>query len=171
TDAFGYVIEAGNAVAEVDEDAETAQLQFSEDEPEGFISSADEIELPAEEVEEPVDSRLIEQEAGEVPLGDSIKVERNSDGERNFVSVDAGGFEQMEFTFEDECWVEINDGGQGLIYHDLNREDDVLTVYGTLPFRILLGKATGVEMIYNGRPFDLGPYIGQDKTAKLTISE
>ena len=65
----------------------------------------------------------------------------------------------------------MEDSARGLIYNDLNREGDVLTLYGTAPFEILLGKATGVEMIYNGRPFDLEPYVNQDKTAKLVISE
>jgi cytoskeleton protein RodZ len=101
----------------------------------------------------------------------AISIQRNADGDRNFITVDAGGFEQIDLSFQDECWVEVVDGQQGLIYHDLNTADDILTLYGTAPFKVLLGKATGVEMIYNGRPFDLQPYIGQDKTAKLTVSE
>ncbi|MBO6702956.1 MAG: DUF4115 domain-containing protein [Pseudomonadales bacterium] len=102
---------------------------------------------------------------------DEIRFERTSDGERSFVTVDAGGFDQVELSFTDECWVEVEDSARGLIYNDLNRQGDVLTLYGTAPFEILLGKATGVEMIYNGRPFDVDPYISQDRTAKITVSE
>ena len=107
----------------------------------------------------------------EAPESEEILFERTSDGERSFITVDAGGFDQLEISFTDECWVEVGDSEQGLIYHDLNDDGDVLTIYGTGPFEILLGRATGVEMIYNGRSFDVESYINQDKTAKLTVSD
>lgn len=102
---------------------------------------------------------------------DSVKFERTTDGTRSFVTVDASGFDQLELSFRDECWVEIEDNQFGLIYNDLNRANDVLTIYGTAPFNLLLGKATGVEMIYNGRPFELEPFVSEDRTAKLTVSD
>ena len=102
---------------------------------------------------------------------DSVKLERTTDGTRSFVTVDASGFDQLELSFSDECWVEIEDSQFGLIYNDLNRANEVLTLYGTAPFKVLLGKATGVEMIYNGRPFELEPFISRDRTAKLTVSD
>ncbi|MFT7221355.1 MAG: cytoskeleton protein RodZ [Candidatus Azotimanducaceae bacterium] len=77
----------------------------------------------------------------------------------------------MVLSFKEECWVEIEDSEHGRVYSDLNRAGDVLTVYGTTPFKVLLGKATGVEMIYNGRPFDLASYVGSDNTAKLTVAD
>lgn len=101
----------------------------------------------------------------------SVKFERATDGTRSFVTVDASGFDQLELSFRDECWVEIEDSQFGLIYNDLNRANDVLTIYGTAPFNLLLGKATGVEMIYNGRPFELEPFVSSDRTAKLTVSD
>lgn len=104
-----------------------------------------------------------------VSVPDSVKFERTTDGTRSFVTVDAGGFDQLELSFTDECWVEIEDNQSGLIYNDLNQVKDVLTIYGTAPFKVLLGKATGVEMIYNGRPFGLEPFISRDRTAKLTV--
>ena len=104
-------------------------------------------------------------------VADSVKFERTTDGTRSFVTVDASGFDQLELSFKDECWVEISDNQFGLIYNDLNRPNDVLTIYGTAPFKVLLGKATGVEMIYNGRPFELEPFVSRDRTAKLTVSD
>ena len=104
-----------------------------------------------------------------VAVSDSVKFERTTDGARSFVTVDASGFDQLELSFRDECWVEIADNQFGLIYNDLNQVNDVLTIYGTAPFEVLLGKATGVEMIYNGRPFELEPFISKDRTAKLTV--
>ena len=100
-----------------------------------------------------------------------ISIERNVDGERSYITVDAGGFDELSLTFSDDCWIEVSDRQHGRVYYDLNRDGDVLTVFGSLPFGVLLGKATGVEMLYNGGPFDLGPYIGPDKTAKIKISD
>ena len=106
---------------------------------------------------------------GVVAVADSVKFERTTDGARSFITVDASGFDQLELSFRDECWVEIADNQFGLIYNDLNQVNDVLTIYGTAPFKVLLGKATGVEMIYNGRPFELEPFINRDRTAKLIV--
>ena len=106
---------------------------------------------------------------GVVAVPDSVKFERTTDRTRSFITVDANGFDQLELSFTDECWVEIADNQFGLIYNDLNQVNDVLTIYGTAPFKVLLGKATGVEMIYNGRPFGLEPFISKDRTAKLTV--
>ncbi len=104
-----------------------------------------------------------------VAVADSVKFERTTDGARSFITVDASGFDQLELSFKDECWVEIADNQFGLIYNDLNQVNDVLTIYGTAPFEVLLGKATGVEMIYNGRPLELESFISRDRTAKLTV--
>ena len=184
--AFDYVI--GSADEPDAGGGTSAQMQFDENEPEGLISSSDPlpadepVEQTADEVAgEPEAEPEEEQSAGQTPAEpqaaeaepplDEISIERLRDGDRSYINVDAGGFDELTLTFTDECWVEISDGQFGLVYHDLNRDNDVLTVYATLPFRVLLGKATGVEMLYNGAPFDLEPFIGPDNTAKITISE
>jgi cytoskeleton protein RodZ len=110
------------------------------------------------------------QRSQELPT-EPVSIERVRDGARSFLTVDAEGDDQVEMRFSDECWVEVTDARHEIIYQDLNREGDVLTIYGTRPFQLLLGKATGVQMIYNGRPFDLSPHIAPDRTAKLTISD
>jgi cytoskeleton protein RodZ len=99
----------------------------------------------------------------------SVKSELTSDGTGRFVTVDAGGPDKLELLFSDECWVEIEDNQFGLIYNDLNQANDALTIFGTGPFKVLLGQATGVEMIYNGRQFELEPFVGRDRTAKLVV--
>ena len=129
-------------------------------------------ETVAPPVQEPESGLIVDEESvsGETDER-AISIERNFDGELNYITVDAGGVAELTMTFTDECWVEVSDGQHGTVYFDLNRKDDVLTVYGTLAFEILLGKATGVEMLYNGAPFDLEPYIGPDETAKISISD
>ena len=83
--------------------------------------------------------------------------------------MNVGGPDKLALSFKDECWVEIADNQLDSIYYDLNQANDVLTIYGTAPFKVLLGKATVVEMIYNGGPVELEPFIGPDRAAKLTV--
>ena len=120
------------------------------------------------------DSELLQSDeaaAEETASDASVDFERTSDGNRSVIKVDAGGFDQLVLSFTDECWVEVSDSERGLVYNDLNRADDIVTVYGQAPFRVLLGKATVVEMIYNGRPFDLAEHTEQDNTAKFTVAD
>ena len=102
----------------------------------------------------------------------AISVERFEKGPFEYITVDAGGLDELLLTFGDECWVEVSDGRHEIVYYeDLHEKGDVLTIYGTLTFEVLLGKATVVEMLYNGAPVDLEPYIGRDKTAKIYIAD
>ena len=127
---------------------------------------------------ESIQEAAIEPSVSEKPLPEqvspgvaenSVKSELTSDGTRRFVTLDASGPDQLELLFSDECWVEIEDSQFGLIYNDLNQANDALTIFGTGPFKVLLGQATGVEMIYNGRQFELEPFVGRDRTAKIIL--
>ncbi len=100
-----------------------------------------------------------------------IKLERTFEDGVTHIFADAGGMDEIRLTFFDECWVEIEDARQERIYNDLHVVNEVLTVQGTAPFEVLLGRATGVEILYNGRPFEFDSHINQDETAKITVSD
>ena len=98
-----------------------------------------------------------------------INVERTSDDGFEYITVDSGGFDQLEFTFTEKCWVEIKDADGETIYGDLNRDSDILTVYGTAPLKILLGRSSAVTLRHNGTEIDLGLHTRSDQTARLTV--
>ena len=98
-----------------------------------------------------------------------INVERTSDDAFEYITVDSGGFDQLEFTFTEKCWVEIKDADGETIYGDLNRDSDILTVYGTAPLKILLGRTSAVTLQHNGTEIDLGLHTRSDQTARLTV--
>ena len=102
---------------------------------------------------------------------EEILVARTTTDDGRLISVNAGGSDSLTLTFSEECWVEVQNDVRGMVYQDLHRNGDRLEVNAESPLRVLLGKATAVEMLYNGRPFDLEPFTSQDETAKLTISE
>lgn len=98
-----------------------------------------------------------------------VSIERNSDGGINYITLDAGGFDEIEITFSGECWLEIEDGDGVSIYADLNKSGDVLRVYGAAPFSMLLGRAAAVAMLFNGEEVDLAEYTSSDQTAKVRL--
>lgn len=173
TEDFGYVLSSEEAV-EVIQTADVTDDSLDAEVPEGDASGVTEGDMVDEsEVDSSgqVPTTESAQAGTDVAISEDVSIERTSNGARSFIKVDAGGFDQLELSFPDECWVEVEDADRGLVYSDLNRAGEVLTIYGTAPFELLLGKAAGVEMLYNGRPFDLVPFIGQDSTAKVTVSE
>ena len=100
---------------------------------------------------------------------ETANIERNSDGGINYITLDAGGFDEIEITFSDECWLEIEDGDGVSIYADLNRSGDVLRVYGAAPFSMLFGRATAVAILFNGEEVDLEGFTSSDETAKVRL--
>jgi cytoskeleton protein RodZ len=100
-----------------------------------------------------------------------VKIERIADDAYQYITVDANGFGQLEFVLTGECWIEVEDGDGDSIYGDLNREHDILTVYGVAPFKILLGRASAVALRFNGKEIDVAKYTTSDQTAKLEVGD
>mgnify|MGYP001345511136 CR=1 FL=1 len=102
-------------------------------------------------------------------LEKDISIQRQTVGDTDYITVDAEGLDQLRFVFSDECWLEIEDADGALIYGDLGRTGDELSVYGDAPFEILFGKAPAVTMEFNGRSVDLASWTASDQTAKVTV--
>lgn len=97
----------------------------------------------------------------------AVVIERKHNGDKENITVLAGGNDQMGFAFGDKCWVEITDGHGQKIYSALNQAGDVMTVDGMGPFDVLLGKASAVTMTWHGQPVDVLHYIAKNETAKI----
>lgn len=130
------------------------------------VEEAEITELPADAAARVDESR---QDAGNaaVEAAPEVQIERIREGETIFITVYAGGEAEMGFEFSDECWVEITDANDLRVYADLNREGDVMTVYGNAPFDVLLGRAPAVRMTVDGEPVDIARFTTQDDTARV----
>ncbi len=95
-------------------------------------------------------------------------VDRYQEGENIFIKVLANGGDHLRFTFADECWLEVEDAADDEIYGDLNHASDIVDIYGRAPFKILIGRAQSVTLMFNDRPVSLVPHILND-TAKLVV--
>ena len=82
----------------------------------------------------------------------------------------ATGDEALLFRFSGDCWIEIRNGADELIYADLRREGDELAMDGLPPFQVLVGDAQNVELLYLGEPFDITPRPGR-ALARFTVGE
>lgn len=98
--------------------------------------------------------------------------EPGSVGQGAETDVVAEVFQQAELAivFRDDSWVEVTDArGERLIYR-LAKAGMSHTVTGAAPFEVQLGYAPGVEIFYNGVPYDLSRYAGR-RSARFRIGE
>lgn len=70
--------------------------------------------------------------------------------------------------FDDDAWVEINDGDGKLLMAQLNHAGSRRVVSGHPPFSVVIGNAASVHVVYNDRPLDLVPYV-KVEVARFTL--
>jgi len=78
------------------------------------------------------------------------------------------GTETLEIATSADSWVEIFDGDDEKIEMDLLRAGSRRSYTGAAPFRLLLGRASSVEVFHNGEKVNLAPYI-RGNVARLTL--
>ena len=104
-------------------------------------------------------------------ISELVNFERIVSDGRSSIFVTTEGPDELKMVFRGECWAEVDEEKLGRIYNDLNVDGDELTIRGQGPFRVLLGRARSVDIIYNGKPVDLEPYIARDQTAKIRLTD
>ena len=73
----------------------------------------------------------------------------------------------LSFQFSADCWVEIKDGDDQIIFANLQKAQERLELSGKPPFHITLGYAPGVELSYNGQPVEID--TDREHIAKLVL--
>lgn len=88
----------------------------------------------------------------------------------NDVLVQTGpsGHADLSFAFSDDCWIQIVDGNQSIIFSSLAKKNEALQLSGQPPFTVTLGYAPGVSVSYNGEPVKIN--VRQNRhVAKLIL--
>ncbi|MFQ5488681.1 MAG: RodZ domain-containing protein [Gammaproteobacteria bacterium] len=67
--------------------------------------------------------------------------------------------DRLVLHFTADSWVEITDGKGRRLMFDLGKAGQTRVLDGSAPFSILLGYAPGVEIEYNGKPYDHQQHI------------
>ncbi len=78
--------------------------------------------------------------------------------------------QRLRLRFSADSWVEISDGTGRRLMFDLGRAGQERTLTGEAPFSILLGYAPGVEIEYNGEPYDVSRHT-RGKVARFKLGE
>ncbi len=78
------------------------------------------------------------------------------------------GEREVKLAFNQECWVEIRDRNERVIFSQLNRPGTQQSVSGLPPFSVVVGNAHGVELTYEDKPVDLAPHTRVD-VARLIL--
>lgn len=76
----------------------------------------------------------------------------------------------LTITTSADTWVEIFGSGDEQLEMDLIRAGSVRDYSGPGPFRVMIGRASAVELVLDGKPVDLGPHT-RGNVAHITLGE
>lgn len=77
----------------------------------------------------------------------------------------------LELTFNEQSWTEIFDADNQRVFVGLQEPGTTASVEGEPPFRLTVGNATGVELVWRGESVDLGARAGANNVARFTLGE
>lgn len=76
----------------------------------------------------------------------------------------------LVFSFTDECWVEVRDATEKVIFAELRQAGDNLQVLGQAPFEVMLGNARATSLVFNGEIFPVQPRANR-RTLKFVVAQ
>ena len=77
----------------------------------------------------------------------------------------------LKLTFNEQSWTEIFDSTNTRVFVGLQSPGTEATVEGEPPFRMTVGNATGVELLWGGETVDLQQRAGRNNVARFTLGE
>jgi cytoskeleton protein RodZ len=83
--------------------------------------------------------------------------------------VATGNLHRIEFTCQEESWIEVKDGTGRSLVSSLNPAGCQRLVRGRGPFEIVIGNARGVTLSVDGKPVDLAQHTRGGDVARVTF--
>jgi cytoskeleton protein RodZ len=77
--------------------------------------------------------------------------------------------ENIAVRFTADSWVDIRDATGKRLLRSLGVAGATKEVQGVAPFEVLIGYGPGVELTYNGEPFDFSKFQGKQEVARFTL--
>jgi len=161
-------------LAGINKDADSLDLPMARSDYEPLATSRSDLEGLADEAAG-IDQLSGQAQAGfnldaERGVSKQVEIRRENRVDGRQILVDAGGSDELKATLVGECWIEVADSQNELIYGDLNRAGDVLVLNGRAPLTVLLGNAPMASLEFNGRAIDLDSATTRDAIARLTLT-
>lgn len=85
------------------------------------------------------------------------------------VEVQGEGDDFLEIHFSGASWIEVDDGYNMRLYHNMFDNGDDLRVWGKAPFNVLIGDAGQVRMTFNSDQVDVLSRIRDDNSARILL--
>lgn len=148
---------------------ETAPLLSAED------SAGVAVETPAMESSAGQAPAIVHEVPVETPVTVAASVSTENaepaaanEAEQEDTAVEAVNQSELALVFNGDSWVEVTDSrGERLVYR-LAKAGMSRTVTGVAPFTVQLGYVPGVEIFYNGEPYDLSRFSGR-RSAQFNV--
>lgn len=86
------------------------------------------------------------------------------------VQLESDGDDLLVVHFSGASWIEVDNGDNTRLYHDMLNMGDDLTIRGKAPFNILVGDANKVEMTFNSRSVDVLSRARTDNSARIILA-
>jgi len=86
------------------------------------------------------------------------------------VPSDGANNAELKFEFSEDCWLEVRDSIDNLLYYDVAKAGDNIELQGEPPFSMTLGNAQAVTLYLGDQLINTQPRPGA-RTAKLVIGE
>lgn len=80
------------------------------------------------------------------------------------------GEDVIVLTAKDDCWIEISDSNDHLLYFSLLKKGEVAELKGQEPFKVFLGKAMAVDVTLNDISYDVSEYVRSNQIARFTMT-
>ena len=84
--------------------------------------------------------------------------------------VASSGTDVVVLTANDDCWVEVSDANQQLLYFSLLKKGEVAQLKGQEPFSMFLGKANAVVITLNDIEYDISRHVRSNQIARFIMS-
>ena len=163
-----------NKSIEVDEPQELkhefAVVQFNEL-PKSPSSEFEETAIEASENEERVSEETITEEDKVEEVAAEVKpaVEEASPAEP-VVTNNASNSSGIVLAFSGEAWIQISDASNKIVFSRTGQPGETVNIDGSQPFKLIVGKASVVDLRYQGQQVDLSPFT-KNEVARFYLDE
>nr|VFJ50748.1 MAG: protein RodZ, contains Xre-like HTH and DUF4115 domains [Candidatus Kentron sp. DK] len=101
-------------------------------------------------------------------IGDTGEPATEPPEEKAKIPLDAPKVGHLTLHLRGDSWMGIYDGNGKRLYYGTGLAGETYKFQGITPFHVTLGYARGVDVVYNGKPFDLWPHIRR-KRAEFSL--
>ncbi|WP_265692946.1 cytoskeleton protein RodZ [Providencia rustigianii] len=77
----------------------------------------------------------------------------------------------LVLNFSGQCWLEIRDANNKVLFSGMKNGGDKLELDGTQPYRLNIGAPANVAVQFQGKDVDLSRFIKAKRSAKFTLPE